>query len=161
MTIELVISGGQTGADIGGVKAAKSLGYATSGWMPKGWRTLDGPRPQYAEMYGMKEHSSSSYNERTWDNVLWADGTLRIAGNFNSPGEKCTVNAVLSHKKPVMDISIAAWNLYNEEYKNRIYKTVKDWIEDRNIKILNVAGNSEKTWLGIEEITIEIVRNIL
>ena len=34
-----IISGGQTGADMGGLLAAKDLGIRTGGWMPKGWLT--------------------------------------------------------------------------------------------------------------------------
>jgi hypothetical protein len=34
---EKVISGGQTGADQGGLRAAKAAGIPTGGWAPRGW----------------------------------------------------------------------------------------------------------------------------
>ena len=52
MSIKKIISGFQTGADIGGILAAKRLGLETGGTMPKGFRTEDGPRPEFAELYG-------------------------------------------------------------------------------------------------------------
>jgi hypothetical protein len=48
--IAKVQSGGQTGTDVAGVRAARRLGIPTGGVMPKGWKTLDGPRPEYATM---------------------------------------------------------------------------------------------------------------
>jgi hypothetical protein len=51
-----LISGFQTGADIGGAETARRFGIPTEGVMPKGFKTLDGPRPEYAKLYGVTEH---------------------------------------------------------------------------------------------------------
>jgi hypothetical protein len=37
--IERVVTGGQTGADQGGLRAARAAGIATGGWAPQGWLT--------------------------------------------------------------------------------------------------------------------------
>jgi hypothetical protein len=37
--LERVISGGQTGADQGGLRAARACGIPTGGWAPRGWLT--------------------------------------------------------------------------------------------------------------------------
>ena len=50
--IERVLSGGQSGADQASWRAAKTHGIPTGGAMPKGFRTEDGPRPEFAERYG-------------------------------------------------------------------------------------------------------------
>lgn len=34
-----IISGGQTGADMGGLEAAREYGFPTGGYAPKGWMT--------------------------------------------------------------------------------------------------------------------------
>jgi hypothetical protein len=47
--IERVIAGGQTGADQAGWRAARASGIATWGFMPLGFLTEDGPRPEFAE----------------------------------------------------------------------------------------------------------------
>ncbi len=64
-----VISGEQTGADQAGLRAAKACGIATGGMMPKGFRTLDGPDKALAEEFGLREHTSPSYNMRTSANA--------------------------------------------------------------------------------------------
>jgi len=80
-----VISGGQTGVDQAGLDAAKFHGIETGGWMPGRWTTLNGPKPGYAEKYGMVEHKSVGYAPRTKQNIFDSDATLIIAGDFSSP----------------------------------------------------------------------------
>lgn len=133
--LEKVISGGQNGADIAGVVAAKMFGISTGGCLPNGWVTLNGPRPNYESEFGMTQHSSSKYPPRTYTNARDADGTLRFASNFSSAGEICTLKAIQSYKKPYLDID-----------KNSLISTqqVADWLVENNIHILNIAGNSLK-----------------
>ena len=52
-----IVSGGQTGADQGGLEAALALGIPVGGWAPKGWLTENGPDPTLESKYGMKEHA--------------------------------------------------------------------------------------------------------
>ena len=65
MGILKIISGRQTGVDIAALRAAKCMGLQTGGWMPMGFRTLDGPHPEYAEEFGMFAHRASNYSART------------------------------------------------------------------------------------------------
>lgn len=140
-----VISGGQTGADIIALKVAKSLGIKTGGWVPKGCKTSDGPMPSLLTDYDMKEVTMGwlgNYSIRTEWNVRDSDGTLRLAVNFKSPGEVCTLKAIKKHKKPYFDVDL----------NNPVdYEEVIKWMVDNNIKILNVAGNSKRTDPNIEE----------
>ena len=50
--LDKVISGGQTGADQAGWRAARAVGIPTGGWMPLGFLTEDSPRPEFADLYG-------------------------------------------------------------------------------------------------------------
>jgi hypothetical protein len=102
--IELVITGGQTGADQSGWRAAKAAGISCGGWMPKGFRTegrvndagfltADESHPEFAELYGAKEHHSPEYPPRTRMNVAYiADEAGAVicfdAGERMSPGTK-------------------------------------------------------------------------
>ncbi len=144
--IKKVISGGQTGADIAGLQAASQFGIDTGGTMPKGFITLDGTAPWMAKKFGMKESLSPSYPTRTEANVVDSDGTIRFARNFSSPGEKCTVKFIRKHFKPSFDVDIA---------QPRPHKEVAEWIIENKIKVLNVAGNSEKNAPGICEFVEE------
>jgi hypothetical protein len=89
-----IISGAQNGADIAGLEVAKRFGYETGGSIPFGYKTLDGPKPEYKNLYGIVVHSSSSYVPRTRQNVKDSDGTIRLAYNFQSRGEICTLRAI-------------------------------------------------------------------
>ena len=71
----LAISGGQTGADQGGLLGARDAGVATGGTAPKGWRTEDGPAAWLAE-FGLVEGRSTAYAARTWAYVEAADGEV-------------------------------------------------------------------------------------
>lgn len=150
MILIKVISGGQNGADIAGVRAAKSVKIATGGTMPKGFKTLDGPKPEYAELYGMVEHSSDKYPPRTYQNVMDATGTIRFAVNFDSAGEKCTFKAIMEYGKPYFDVHVKNTRIFTAS-ENEHPEAVARWIVENKITVLNVAGNSEKTAPGIEK----------
>ncbi len=70
MHLKKIISSCQTGADQGGLAAAKELNLKTGGWMPNTFRTEAGPRPDLAKLYNLNEHSSYSYIPRTKLNVI-------------------------------------------------------------------------------------------
>ena len=144
--ITKIISGGQTGADRGGLLAAKNLGVATGGWMPKGFKAHDGNHPDFATHFNIIEHSSPSYPPRTALNVKESDGTIRFASDFESPGELLTLKMINQYKKPNISINIEDNNITPEN--------VKQWIHENNISILNIAGNSERTSPGIQDYVI-------
>lgn len=149
--LEKIISGGQTGADRAGISVAKDLGYQTGGWMPKGFLAQDGCWPEFAEEFGMQEHSSPKYPPRTALNVKESDGTVRIATNFQSPGEKLTLKMVEQYQKPHFDVhpGITA----PEE--------LVEWIKLHQIRVLNVAGNSERTSKGMFKFAYNFLAEVL
>lgn len=152
LPIEKIISGGQTGADEGGLIVGKMLGIPTGGVMPKGFRTEQGPRPEYAELYGVTEHHSDSYVPRTHMNARNGTGTIRIARDFNSPGEKCTLAGIRKAKRPYIDIDISNPLPIDE---------VRQWLYGYQIKILNVAGHNESRAPGVRNFTIQYLISVL
>lgn len=161
--ITKVVSGFQTGADIGGIKAAHCANIPTGGFMPKGFKTLAGAKPEYAKKYGAVEHVSSGYKERTWDNVQQADATFRFAKNFSSPGEKCTLNAIKNWGKPYLDFHIQDGKLTCGKLvcHHDIVLYAGDWLDVHGVKILNVAGNAESTCPGIEMLVWDFLEELL
>ena len=85
-----IISGGQTGADQAGLAVAKRLGIVTGGFVPKGFLTEAGPRPDVAAEYGLEETNTAAYPERTERNVRLANGTV-VFGDAGSPGSMLTI----------------------------------------------------------------------
>lgn len=126
--ITKIISGGQTGADQGGLFAGRKLGIKTGGTAPPNFMTEEGPKISFLQSYGLVEGESDSktYPKRTKRNILDSDGTI-IFGNMASPGSKLTLNLCRELKKP--------W------ISNPNRKTFLRWIDKNNIKVLNVAGN--------------------
>ena len=141
MTLEKIISGGQTGADQGALRAAKACGIATGGYVPKGWRTDEGAAPWLAD-YGLIEHCKSTYNPRTLSNVWESDATLWL-GDHTSPGGKLTCGAASGQRGL---LRIGRLSLRVPELAADI---IVPWLASNPIRILNVAGNRESTQPGI------------
>lgn len=150
-----IISGGQTGADIAGLKAAKLFHLITGGNIPKGFRTLKGSKPEYKKIYGLVETPSSDYPPRTYLNVKESDGTIRFFRYRNSPGELCTLKAIVQYKKPFFDVDL------NQPIDFVIIEKIIKWLEQNNIRVLNVSGNSEQTSPGIEKRVLALMLFIL
>lgn len=150
--LKKIISGGQTGADIAGLVVAKKSNLATGGTMPKGFKTLRGPQPDYAAIFGIEEHASQSYVPRTHKNVKESNATLRLAYNFGSAGEICTLNAINRYGKLYLDVNLA---------KPQPAMDVAKWILENNIETLNIAGNSEQTAPGTYESVKQYLTEVL
>jgi hypothetical protein len=152
MTLKKIISGGQNGADQAGLFVGKRFGLETGGWMPLGFKTLDGPRPEFAELYGVQEHASTNYPERTYQNISMSDGTVRFAADFNSRGEICTLRGLKSKQKPYFDVDLTDPPNTSE---------FVDWLCKHDIETLNVAGNAENTYLGAYRKSVGYLSNAL
>ena len=137
MMIELVCSGGQTGADSAGLEAAYQCGIQTSGWAPPEYMTKDGPNPKLLrDKYHLGEHSGKGYKPRTYGNVKMAQGTIRCCVDFYSPGEVCTLNAIKQYKQTHFDIYL----LNPPSIDSFVI-----WLLNNDITILNIAGNTQGT----------------
>lgn len=166
--ITKVISGGQTGVDIAALRAAKALGIPTGGTMPKGWRTHDGPRPEYAKLYGMVEHPSTDYRDRTFKNVMDADVTIRIALDFMTTGERCTSKAIALYGAWHHDIKIIDQGTADHLYAVPDGEIIdaSNWLRAECARrwravVVNFAGNSNRTAPGIEHAAEAFVKRIL
>lgn len=150
-----LISGGQTGADQGALNAASYLGIRTGGWVPKGWRTDEGPAPWLAG-FNCKEHGSSQYAPRTIANVREADATLWF-GDPDSPGGGLTLDTVRMEGQPYRIFPLISDGLYQSTAK-----TIQEFLAKYpEIKRLNVAGNRESTNPGIGAFVNAVLREAL
>jgi len=145
--IEKIISGGQTGADQGGLEAAVVLGIETGGKVPRGFKTEKGPQPELSNLYGLEELSSDEYPPRTRYNILDSDGTV-IFGLVSSVGSRMTREMCKQNGKPWLVI---------ESFDETYFRLFGEWVLINQIKVLNVAGNRESKSPGIQN----KVRNFL
>lgn len=140
--ITKIISGAQTGADRGGLKAAIAVGLPIGGWVPQGRRAEDGEVP---EVYPVKETPSGDYPQRTEWNVRDSNATV-IFRYGHSRGCSLTEAMARKHKKPmlIIDLKIAK----NDD--RTAAKMVSKFIRQFDPKILNIAGSRESKAPGIE-----------
>ncbi len=152
MKIEKIISGGQTGVDRSALDFAINHNIPAGGWCPKGRKAEDGTIP---EKYPLKETNSRKNHKRTEQNVTDSNGTLIITcNNTLVEGTKLTEEYCQKHNKPCIIIDVSHTKIV---MKNRF----KKWLNDYNIKTLNVAGNKESECKGIYNKTTEILEFIL
>ena len=158
-----VISGGQTGADQGALAAATVLDIETSGHAPKGWLTEAGPQQVLLQGLGLTEcpfgrTPSEAYRMRAAENVRDSDGTLLI-GDMSSPGCRLTRAACEAHRKPHLVVAVP--NAARWKTDATIISTVRQWLEDNKIAVLNVAGNRESRNSGIHRATRQLLLCVL
>lgn len=144
--LKKVISGGQTGADQGGLRAGKRFGIAVGGKAPRNFWTETGSNLQLATVYGLEAHTSDKYPPRTYDNAKNSDGTIRFAVNFETPGELLTLKAANQYGKPHIDVDVADPISHNK---------VVEWLLENKIEVLNVAGNAESKYEGMTDFVDE------
>lgn len=153
--LERVISGGQTGADQAGLYSAEACRFKTGGHAPKGYRTLAGNNPtMLRDHFGLEETVQKNYQYRTALNVQNSDATIRLASNFQSPGELCTLCAITKFKKPYFDVDLrplmhnkmqylsgrADRNAYIQEKADALLS----FLITNQVITLNIAGNADR-----------------
>ena len=169
--LSAIVSGGQTGVDTAGLRVGRSLGLKTGGFAALGWRTLDGPMPSLGTDFGLTETGVADYAHRTAKNVFAADATIRIASDFCSPGERCTLKAIDRYKKPFLDIIIkqdehgifisGAYEHAHNYFISNADLELRYFLVRHNVKILNIAGNSEQTYPGIGKLAYDFLLSAL
>jgi len=135
-----IVSGGQTGADRGGLDAAIALGIEHGGWCPAGRVAEDGQVPR---AYALRETTSAEYAVRTRANVRDSDGTVVFTRGAATGGSALTLQAARRIGKPVLHVDLA--KLDGEAAAER----VRGWCAQGSIAVLNVAGSRESKAQGI------------
>jgi len=143
--IKMIVSGGQAGADQGGLFGAVKARVRTGGWAPKGWWTECGQQKSILSAYNLKEHPRNGYPARTEANVADSDGTV-LFGLIQSPGSQLTKKYCLQLNKPLMHIPVVGGNIVGY---TRAVDGFFEWVESNGIETLNVSGNRESKNLGI------------
>jgi hypothetical protein len=142
-----VWSGGQTGADQAGLRAARAVGWATGGWAPRGWRTEAGPAPWLAD-YGLQEHPRPDYQART-RSVVEAVEAVVLVTTRTSAGSDLTRRLAVRQRVPLLE-------LYPRH--PTAADVVAAWLSDLGPCRLAVAGHRESVAPGIGTLTERLLR---
>lgn len=147
-TIGRIISGGQTGADRGGLDAAMALGIPHGGWCPAGRLAEDGRIPS---IYQLREAASASYTERTRLNVIASDATIVFVASMTQ-GSRATVDFCVSSKRPYIIVANTVLSI------PRAVHRVRQWLVQRgDLAVLNIAGSRESKAHGIHHAVRQIL----
>lgn len=149
-SVSRIISGGQTGADRGGLLAAHDLGIARGGLASAGWRSEDFEIPQWFRT-GMTQSGSESYRVRTRANVEASGGTLIVSfGPLpHDSGSMLTAKLARTLVKPCLHL----WVWPDGHFHSVGGARLRTWLEAHAIVTLNVAGPRESREPGIQEAT--------
>jgi hypothetical protein len=108
--------------------------------MPRGFLTEDGPRPEFATLYGAREMPTDSYRARTEQNVRDSHGTLWF-GTTDTSGAKATLLACQGMGRP---------HLLIVPHRETRPSDVAAWLRSQpRVTVLNIAGNRESEAPGI------------
>lgn len=152
MPVRKIISGGQTGADRGGLDAAIALGIDHGGFCPRGRRAEDGPIP---DRYHLEEIDSPRYEVRTEKNVLASDGTVLFTHGKLTGGSGLTKTLADRHGKPLLHVDLNAHTVAEAAAQ------LREWLADQEIATLNVAGTRETGCPGLAAEVAELIRAAL
>jgi len=125
-----IISGGQTGADRAALDFAIKNDIPHGGWCPKGRKAEAGP---IDAQYQLQQTPGSNYLQRTEWNVRDSDGTVifsmgkRLSGNSIE-----TLDFAIKHRRPYLHLSAV--------FRDHAASKLKRWLQQNNIRVLNVAG---------------------
>lgn len=153
--IAIIRSGGQTGADRGGLDAALKFEVPIAGWCPKNGLAEDCPTaPGVRALYpALVDTPSAGYEQRTGWNVRDAHATLIVAplGVIPQSGTEMTVDFAHEYGRPVLVV-----DGISEEQK------IFDWLEGLGYGLtLNIAGPRESKCPGVHNITQVVVERLL
>ena len=154
MSITKVISGGQTGAERGGLFAAIGVIVEHGGWCPRGRLAEDGAIPS---MYKLKETDSTGYEESTLKNIEEADATIIFIYNTLPCELEAISGYAKKNSKPCLLIDLQ--NRDRSEIVSQIGKWVKP-LKGKSITI-NVAGQKESSAPGIENKVFNVMWDVV
>ncbi|MDH7598924.1 MAG: putative molybdenum carrier protein [Sedimentisphaerales bacterium] len=149
--LRLIITGGQTGVDQAALRSAMSAGILCAGWCPPDRSCEDGPIPADLPLTPTPTDRSPSAPHiprscRTEWNVRDSDATLVLLPSdprAPDPGTEWTIQACTAMARPLLVIDPTIPDACDQ---------ILDWLSGRDIRILNIAGPSERTYPGIGDI---------
>lgn len=152
MTLEKIISGGQTGVDRGALDAALAAGFACGGSCPADRAAEDGAIPL---RYPLTPLRGAGYRERTLRNVLDSDGSVILAPGALTGGTLLTREFCEREAKPHLVIDA------NRTNHAGAVGAIRRFIGEGRIRILNVAGPRASLWTAGHAYASEVIRRLL
>ncbi len=151
--IERIVSGAQTGADRAALDVALELGIPCGGWIPEGRLDESGVIPP--EYPGLVESDSPRPERRTWLNVRDSDGTLILSHGPLTGGSLQTRSFATELDRPCLHVDLSNSDV------SRATAKARRWIDEHQVRVLNVAGPRASKDPSIYERTREVLTAML
>jgi len=148
MTVQKIVSGGQTGVDRAALDVALEQGIPCGGWCPQGRAAEDGPIDQ---RYPLRETPSADYAQRTEWNVRDSDATLVLTHGTPTGGTAQTIDVAARLGKPCLTL-----DLDSQPHAS----AVQAWASVYHVTVLNVAGPRESKCPGIYAQAAHFLRSV-
>lgn len=130
LSIEKIVSGGQSGADRAGLDWAIARGIPHEGWCPAGRKAEDGP---IDSSYRLRETPATGYITRTKWNVRDSDATVVFSLTAELSGGSLATKRIAERLgKPCLHLSQAA--------TAEPALALRKFVEENFVAILNIAG---------------------
>lgn len=130
MSLEKIVSGGQSGADRAALDWAIANGFEHGGWCPRGRRAEDG---EIDRRYRLHETPSDDYLTRTGWNVRDSDATVIFSTAAGlAGGSDATRRSALELGRPCLHLSRANGGDPAAE--------LREFVGGHAVRVLNVAG---------------------
>jgi len=160
LTLTKIVSGGQTGVDRGALRAAMEVGLDYGGWCPPGRACEDGLIPPEFNLMETPEDRSPLTPDvprslRTERNVRDSDATLVLRpAEFSGRdrGTDATIAFARRYGRPL---------LVCDPRECACGARILKWLEAFEIRILNLAGPSERSFPGIETLAYKLIMRVL
>ena len=148
ISLERIVSGGQSGADRAALDWAIEHGLAHGGWCPRGRRAEDGP---IARHYRLRETPSHDYQQRTRWNVRDSDATLIISRTPKLIGGSAyTARCAERLRRPWHHVHPGADGI----------GPILAFLEEHAVRTLNIAGPRVSTDPGIYDYVFGVLQRL-
>ncbi len=126
-----VISGGQAGVERAALDAALKFMIDCGGWIPD-WRAKEDDA--LAKTYRMVVLEGANHVQATEQNVQSADGVLVVARGEVTGNAALHLRLAERHHRPVLVLDLDRIGAFEAA------KSAESWIQENEIKVLNVTG---------------------
>jgi hypothetical protein len=162
--LEKIISGGQTGVDLGALEGARDCGIPTGGTAPPNWMSGGRPEPNLLQSFGLqklKEWDPKIYPKRSMKNVDDADATIAIVWGFSVGTQKTIGYCQTGEWKYPMTESRRKFvtpccQIFTEDLNTAAF-AIECFIQENDYRVLNFAGHREQTHPGIQAWTRQLI----
>lgn len=152
MSLQKIISGGQTGADRAALDAALDIQFPCGGWCPQGRLAEDGP---LTTAYPLEELPNAGYRQRTIKNIESSDGTAIFYFGSPTGGTELTLEKCMRLGKPYQLIDAL------EITTDRAAQILWSFVKESQVSVLNVAGPRESSHPGTYAFVREVMGTLL